>query len=81
MKIITITNRKELMVWVVYQWPIRVRKEGSVGTIIYFRIPHLFLKKERESVGRNDTKILEHQFGRDDGGGSSFWSRYSEMES
>lgn len=64
------------MVCVVYQWPIRGRKEGSLGTIIYFRIPHLFIKK-RESVGRNDKKILEHQFGRDDGSGSSFWSRYS----
>ncbi|KAK6772215.1 hypothetical protein RDI58_030540 [Solanum bulbocastanum] len=29
-----------------------------------------------EVVGRNDKKILEHKFGRDDGGRSSFWSWY-----
>ena len=74
-------NRKNFMVWVVYQWPIRGRKEGSVGTIFYFRIPHLFNKKKRESVGKNDKKILERRFGRDDGSGSSFRPRYSEMES
>lgn len=55
------------MVWVGYQWPIRGRKEGSVRTIIYFKIPHLFNKK-RESVGNK--KILEHQFGSQSG--SSF---------
>ena len=31
------------LVWVVYQWPIRFRKEGSVGTITYFQTPHLEL--------------------------------------
>jgi hypothetical protein len=38
------------MVLVVYQWPIQGRKEGSIGTIFYFRIPHLFnnIKKKRK---------------------------------
>ncbi|CAN6573076.1 unnamed protein product [Malus baccata var. baccata] len=41
-----------------------------------------WLKEEnKRSVGRNDKKILEHQFGRDDGSRSSFWSWYSKMES
>ncbi|RXH89070.1 hypothetical protein DVH24_006048 [Malus domestica] len=47
------------------------------------RIDWLKEKKEekKRSVGRNDKKILEHQFGRDDGSRSSFWSWYSKMES
>nr|UGK73375.1 ribosomal protein S2 [Prunus campanulata]UGK73462.1 ribosomal protein S2 [Prunus campanulata] len=54
-----------------------------MGTIIYFGTSSLFfffsLKKKKEkkrSVGKNDKKILEHQFGRDDGSRSSFWSWY-----
>lgn len=55
--------------------------EGSIGTIIYFKVPRLFVnntkkKKQKGSVGKNDKKILEHQFGRDDGSRSSFWSWY-----
>ena len=82
-----ITNRKTDLI--VYQRPIFGRREGSIGTIIYFyfRIPDLFFffqikikslkkKKERESVGINDKKILEHNFGRDDGSRSSFWPWY-----
>lgn len=42
------------MVGAAYQRSIPV--EGSVGTIF-----DLF-KKKRESVGKNDKKILEHQF-------------------
>lgn len=72
---------------IVYQRPIFGRREGSIGTInyFYFRIPDLFFsnsffylkkKKERESVGINDKKILEHNFGRDDGSRSSFWPWY-----
>ena len=34
------------MAWIVYQWPIYSRREGSIGTIIYFRAPHLLKKKE-----------------------------------
>lgn len=44
--------------------------EGSIGTIIYFKVPRLFVnktKKKQKGSGReNDKKILEHQFGRDD---------------
>ena len=40
------------MIWVVYQWTTRGIKEGSVGTIIYFRIPHLFIKKKRKRGGK-----------------------------
>jgi hypothetical protein len=28
--------------WIVYQWPISGKREGSIGTIIYFRAPRLF---------------------------------------
>jgi ribosomal protein S2 len=38
----------------VYQWPISGRREGSIGTIIYFRVS---LKK------KEGKKILEYQFG------------------
>ena len=33
-----------------YQWPISSRREGSVGTIIYFRVPRLsfFFEKKKE---------------------------------
>lgn len=67
-----------------YQRPISVRREGSVGTIIYFYFQgtsSLFFfskkkKREEKKCGENDKKILEHQFGRDDGSRSSFWSWY-----
>lgn len=55
------------MVWAVYQRPIPA--EGSVGTIIY-------LLKKKGKRGKDDKKILEHPFGRDDGSRSSFWSWY-----
>lgn len=47
-------------------------REGSIGTKFYFRLgvpPFL-------SVKRNDKKILEHRFGRDDESRSSFWTWY-----
>lgn len=69
------------MAWLVDKRPIPGRREGSIGTIIYFRVSCLsfFLskkKKERGSVKRNGKKILEHKFGRDAGSRSSFWSWY-----
>lgn len=40
------------MPWIVYQRPISGRSEGSIGTIIYFRVHRLFFffqeKKERK---------------------------------
>jgi hypothetical protein len=66
-------------------------QEGSIGTIIiYFKLFRLFLnlqkemnsvmvtrkKKKKGKCGKNDKKILEHQFERDDRSGSSFWSWY-----
>lgn len=37
--------------------------EGSIGTIIYFKVPRC----EKKGSGReNDKKMLEHPFGRDD---------------
>ncbi|KAF1864750.1 hypothetical protein Lal_00039920 [Lupinus albus] len=59
-----------------YQHPIFGRQEGSIGTLTYF-----YFKILENIVELNDKKILEHNFGRDDGSGSSFWSRYWEMES
>ena len=32
--------------------------------------------KEKWGININDKKILEHNFGRDDGSRSSFWPRY-----
>jgi len=58
------------MVWAVYQRPILV--EGSVGTIIYL----LKTKKKKRKRGKNEKKILEHPFGREDGSRSSLWSCY-----
>lgn len=66
---------------IVYQWPFFSRGEGSIGTIIYFdfRVHHLFFflekrKEEKEGVGINDKRILEHNFERDGKGGGSFRS-------
>lgn len=69
------------MAWLVDKRPIPGRREGSIGTIIYFRVSCLSFffylkKKERGSVKRNGKKILEHKFGRDAGSRSSFWSWY-----
>lgn len=47
------------------QRPIFGRREGSIGTIIYFyfRIPgFFFFSIKKKSVGINDKKILEHNF-------------------
>lgn len=33
------------MAWVVYQWSLSGRREGSLGTIIYFRAPRLLKKR------------------------------------
>lgn len=45
------------MAWIVYQWSISGRREGSLGTIIYFRAPRLFFfleevgEKWQEDIG------------------------------
>lgn len=72
------------MAWLVDKRPIPGRREGSIGTIIYFRascLSFFYLKKRETGVKRNGKKILEHKFGRDAGSRSSFWSWYEEMES
>jgi len=42
------------MAWVVYQWSLSGRREGSLGTIIYFRAPRLLKEvgeKWQEGIG------------------------------
>ena len=48
-----ITNRKKLIAWSVGQRPIAGKKEGSIGTIIYFKVPHLsfFIEKREMKCG------------------------------
>ena len=45
-----VKNRKKLIAWSVYQRPISGKREGSIGTIIYFRVPRLsfFFEKKKE---------------------------------
>lgn len=50
------------MAWVVYQRSISGRREGSLGTIIYFRAPRLLKKEE---VGEKWQKDI----------GTSIWKR------
>lgn len=52
------------MAWVVYQWSLSGRREGSLGTIIYFRAPRL-LKKKKEEVGEKWQEGI----------GTSIWKR------
>lgn len=62
------------MAWTMYQRPVFDRREGSIGTKLLFQdtlsLSFFFF------VGINDKKILEHNFGRDDGSRSSFWPWY-----
>ena len=54
------------MAWVVYQWSLSGRREGSLGTIFYFRAPRLFQKKKKkEEVGEKWQEGI----------GTSIWKR------
>lgn len=64
------------MACLTHKWPSPVQEKVPSEQIFILVWGTPFL-----SVKRNDKKILEHRFGRDDESRSSFWTWYEEMES